>query len=733
MGSWATAQSRHAKRTFYRTLYPGINARVTGPFLLVVAIIAGIGVFIVTRLVAGSLQERFNNQLVDSARAASSSIVDVERQQLAALRLMAFTEGVPQAIAAGDVNSLDLWLRPIAANARVDDVIVFDASGRGLLQLSRTDSASLDYSSPPPPDLTLWSGVQQVLGSTTDALGDKWIDIIGTTPQTTFYVTAPVRGSDNRVVGGITLGIRTNRLAQQVSAQSLSAVALYNAEGQVMGSTFRSVPFEALALNPEGAREMAELAQTTSPVEKLDLNGEPYQLLYASLKLRSQEVGLLAVGLPTNYIVERISTSRDTFGVLFSVLFLTVSVLGLLTGRTITRPVRQLVDTTRAIRQGDFSKRVGLRTPDELGELGVSFDHMTDQLVARNREVEALYLQQLEETAQREAVLASIGDAVIVQDPAGTIILRNLSAQRLIENTLRNPAAQRDFSRLCRNPEALASPRTVELEGCYFSVAATPVRLSSGKVLGHVIVFHDISPLVEAERMKDELIMQMSHELRTPLTAARGYADLLKNLDGQRLSDQGDEFLRKTVDHLAVLERMVNQVIDVSAIISNRFAIDATRFNLGKLLRECVTAWEARAAERELELALTISSDDLWIEGDRYHLGQVFHHLLRNAVSYTLPGGTVEMCTAIRDGHATVYVIDNGVGITPDELGRVFERMYRGKSAEAGPTDSRGLGLGLYLSKHIVEAHRGAIQIESKLNYGTVVTVELPVRQDGQG
>jgi two-component system phosphate regulon sensor histidine kinase PhoR len=177
---------------------------------------------------------------------------------------------------------------------------------------------------------------------------------------------------------------------------------------------------------------------------------------------------------------------------------------------------------------------------------------------------------------------------------------------------------------------------------------------------------------------------------------------------------------------------MVNQVIDVSAIISNRFTIDATRFNLGKLLRECVAAWEARAADRELELALTVSSDELWIEGDRYHLGQVFHHLLRNAVSYTLPGGTVEVCTAIRDGHAAVYVIDNGVGISPDELDRVFERMFRGTSAEAGPTDSRGLGLGLYLSRHVIEAHRGTIQVESKLNFGTVITVELPVRQNDE-
>ncbi len=98
-----------------RVPYPGISARIIGPFLLVVILIAGIGVFTVTRLVAGSVQERFSNQLADSASAASNSIADIERQQLATLRLLVFTEGVPAAVLAGDVASLDLWLRPIAA------------------------------------------------------------------------------------------------------------------------------------------------------------------------------------------------------------------------------------------------------------------------------------------------------------------------------------------------------------------------------------------------------------------------------------------------------------------------------------------------------------------------------------------------------------------------------------------------------------------------------------------
>src|SRR5437868_12893808 len=110
--------------------YPGIRTRIIGPFLAVILLVAGIGVFTVTRLVAGSIQERFSNQLADSASAASNSVVEIERQQLTTLRLMVFTEGVPAALSSKDITTLEQWLRPIAANARVDDVIVFDNAGQ---------------------------------------------------------------------------------------------------------------------------------------------------------------------------------------------------------------------------------------------------------------------------------------------------------------------------------------------------------------------------------------------------------------------------------------------------------------------------------------------------------------------------------------------------------------------------------------------------------------------------
>jgi signal transduction histidine kinase len=225
------------------------------------------------------------------------------------------------------------------------------------------------------------------------------------------------------------------------------------------------------------------------------------------------------------------------------------------------------------------------------------------------------------------------------------------------------------------------------------------------------------------------LILQMSHELRTPLTGARGYVDLLRVLEEKRFTEQGQRFVDGALKSMTMLERMVNKVIDVSGIITGHFSIDTARVNLADLVNNCARDWAEPARERRLDVTVSVPSDEIWIEGDQHYLAQVLDYLMGNACSYTLPGGSVELCALPRNGCAVIYVMDTGVGIAPDELKHVFERMYRGTSAGVGETDTRGMGLGLYLSKHIVESHGGTINLESKLNFGTVVTVELPVHQ----
>jgi two-component system phosphate regulon sensor histidine kinase PhoR len=149
--------------------------------------------------------------------------------------------------------------------------------------------------------------------------------------------------------------------------------------------------------------------------------------------------------------------------------------------------------------------------------------------------------------------------------------------------------------------------------------------------------------------------------------------------------------------------------------------------NLTDLLAGQVAIWEKIVPQRELKLSLFSPQAEIWVQGDERRLSQLFDHLLRNAYNYTLPGGSIEVQLALKAESVMIYIIDSGVGIETDELGRVFERMYRGRSAEAGPTDSSGLGLGLYLAQYIVQAHKGSISLDSKVGQGTVVKIELPV------
>jgi two-component system sensor histidine kinase VicK len=469
--------------------------------------------------------------------------------------------------------------------------------------------------------------------------------------------------------------------------------------------------------------------QSAPPVQEFDFDGTPYQILYSPLQFRSQSVGILAVGLPSNFIVERSGASRELFGVMFAALFVAVAVLGLLTARTITNPVTWLVSTTRAIRDGDLTRRVGIRTPDELGELATSFDHMTDQLVQRNAEISALYFQQLAETVQRDAVLASIGDVVIVQDTKGRTVLQNPAAHNLIESISADKTLLQEFNQFRQSLDRLNTARTLRFAHNYYNVLATPVHLPSGELSGYVLVFRDITAIVQAEQLKDELILQLSHELRTPLTAARGYVDLMQMMERASLSERGVSFMGSAMESLSTLERMVNQVIDVSAIMADRFTIETGQVNLAEVLTDLIEKWTPLMKQRDHQLVFNLLHHRIWVEADAKRISQVFDHLIRNAYSYTLPGGRVEVVADIEEDRAAVYIVDNGVGIGVAEIDKVFERLYRGRSADAGPTDTRGLGLGLYFSERIVTAHGGTISLQSEVDFGTVISVKLPLLQ----
>jgi len=715
-------------QVLYNRIYPRVSTRVTLPFLIIMLIVAGIGTFIVTRLVVGTIDERVNNQLLEGSQNVAEVITDIEDNQIALLRLLTFTEGVDGAIVERDTDTLDRLLRGLVSNGRADEMLIFDEGGQVIFRIQSSENAVMQL-----PEVEAWPIVQRVINGTVDTLGDKFIDIHRVDNREVIFTTAPVFDTQGQIVGGIAVGMTTLNFIRILSEQTLSTLILMDETGAVIDSTIRSLTntdgTRVQHLNAsEANRILDEIARGLIPTNETTLDGLEYKLVYSQFDLRGETIGLTGVAIPTEFVADRIGTSRNTFAGLFVIVFLCVMMIGLVISRSIVRPLYRIVDTTRAIRDGDLTRRVELGAPDELGELSSSFDHMTDQLVARNQQINTLYLAQLEETARREAVLTSISDIVIVQDSTGRTILRNIAADELHKQLLDDRVALQNFRQMLMNATHFNVPETISVVGRHFSVLATPVMMPTGSKLGDVVVFRDITAIVEAQQLKDKLILQLSHEIRTPYAAAYGYAELLQMMIYQDNMEQARTFVPNIVTHLNTLGTMLNKVVEVSQILAGQVELVPEEFDLIELIYEILNRHQAQLEAADIELSLMAFKQELFVQADRKLLDAAVESVLENAYQYTLPGGQIGVRIRADDAYVWVEIKDTGVGIEPDEQEKVFQHMYRGRSADAGPTDTRGLGLGLYISEYYVHAHGGTIDLSSIENKGTTVKITVPIQ-----
>jgi signal transduction histidine kinase len=177
---------------------------------------------------------------------------------------------------------------------------------------------------------------------------------------------------------------------------------------------------------------------------------------------------------------------------------------------------------------------------------------------------------------------------------------------------------------------------------------------------------------------------------------------------------------------------MLNRVIEVSAIMTDNFALYVQDFDLIDLIESLIDEHMTRIEAAGITLIPMFRTNRLAMQGDVERLSTAFAAVLENAYHYTLEGGQIRLVVRHEPDCAVVEISDTGVGIPFDEQDKVFERLYRGSAADAGLTDSRGMGLGLYVTRHYVQAHKGNIVLTSEPGVGTTVTISLPLVQEGE-
>ena len=256
----------------------------------------------------------------------------------------------------------------------------------------------------------------------------------------------------------------------------------------------------------------------------------------------------------------------------------------------------------------------------------------------------------------------------------------------------------------------------------WLQVNAAAITNAAGEREGTILVFHDLTRLKQLERTREEFVANVSHELRTPLSLIKGYVETL--LDGARDNPEVAERFLKIIERNANrLDLLIQDLLTISALESGRMKLELQPVEL-KSLAEKVLAFLHTKAENK-SVTLVNELPELTANADANRLDQVLANLVDNAIKYGRPDGLVTVGgKKLDDGRLEIFVRDDGPGIPPEALDRVFERFYRVDKARS--RDQGGTGLGLSIVKHIVQAHGGEVRCESKLGEGATFFFTLP-------
>lgn len=398
-------------------------------------------------------------------------------------------------------------------------------------------------------------------------------------------------------------------------------------------------------------------------------------------------------------------------------------------------PLRQLRKRLRHIADGSLPSA---RLSSGAGVVkNISRD--LDRLV----EMQSVTVQRAEDEGfNLRAVLSSMKEGVLIVDGWQRIRLANEGIQSLLPHGMspinRTPLELFRNHLLHRAIEAsltFSEPHTSELTldvfdngqmvPRHFEVTVVGMRPDNrAESLGALIVFHDITRIKALEGMRKEFVANVSHELRTPLSIISGYLETILDDDLHDLT-AARKFLNIMRKHTQRLHLLVEDLLIISQLESQKTTLEFVPMNLSACLAKVVERLEPSLDQRNVQIRLHFPPDFPKVEADEHRMDQAFFNLLDNAVKHGCrDSSVVDVQGSVANGNAIVSVRDYGPGIPAEDQPHIFERFYRvdrGRSRQLG-----GTGLGLSIVKHIVQAHGGSVEVESRVGKGATFHVKLP-------
>jgi two-component system phosphate regulon sensor histidine kinase PhoR len=447
-----------------------------------------------------------------------------------------------------------------------------------------------------------------------------------------------------------------------------------------------------------------------------------YDMLYTAVRLDTQDI--VRVAVPLDRVQANIvRLQRILFTATFLVTVLAVLLAAWIAGRT-SRPVRELTEAVRQMTAGEISNQPVVKTADEVGQLTQAFNHMSIQLREQIHALES-------ERAKLFAVLEKMTDGVLIIDQNGNLQLINLAAEKMFsvsqETALRKPLVEvirhhqpfELWQRCLRT--GITEQASIDLTKRFvLHGIATPLgQALPGSTL---LLFQDMTRQHQIETLRRDFISNVSHELRTPLTALKALTETLQ--DGA-LEDlpAARRFLEQMETEVDSLSLMVTELLELSRIESGRVPLELKPIRPVDIIIPACERLRLQAERTGLTLHIECPEDLPAVQADASRVQQVVVNLLHNAIKFTSAGGQVILSASQQDEAIVFFVQDTGIGISPDDLPRIFERFYKADRARA----TSGTGLGLAIARHLVEAHGGKIWAESELGKGSTFFFTIPL------
>lgn len=468
------------------------------------------------------------------------------------------------------------------------------------------------------------------------------------------------------------------------------------------------------------------------------------EMLYLALPLSdgarapSEPMAVLRLSLPLSRIDTAVARLR-----LFMLIALFVSAavaltLGIFLAKKITSPVKKAMYAAKSIAEGNFTLSLdtggrGAGDRDEMSALSRAIKDMGRSLSAQ--------LQQIRlEKKKLEAALFSMESAVILLDGELKVELLNPAAEKVFnikrERAVGMPArvALRHYS-LYENLRSVydrGRPCSFEFDLFYphltLQASMVPVRNDAGTVVGVLALFHDITAFRSLEKMRHEFAANVSHELRTPLTVIKGYAETILG-EEQIKNGQLISFLQIIDREAGRLSRLVDSLLDLSLIEEQKKAFRKQPVELLSLALLAIEDVASKCSEKKMRIETDFPPQPLFVQGNPDWLRQAMVNVLDNSICYGSPKGVIQIKVACQESLAVVRIIDDGPGIPAADLPHLFERFYRVDKARSRRRG--GVGLGLSIVKHIMEAHGAFYGIQSEEGRGTIFYFKLPAHIEG--